>query len=139
MSSRTSSRTRARRRALEILFESEQRQMDETELLQQRSGDPDYPMKPYAVEIVDGVVTHRDELDELIETYSYDWPIDRLPAVDRALLRIALWEMLYNDEVDDIVAIDEAVSLAGKYSTDESPKFLNGLLDRIRKIKPTLS
>ncbi|MYM20061.1 transcription antitermination factor NusB [Brevibacterium sp. 5221] len=133
-----SSRSRARRRALEILFESEQRAMPEAELLRERSGDPDYPMKPYAVEIVDGVVARRAEIDELVETYSYDWPLDRLPAVDRALLRIALWEMLYNDEVDDVVAIDEAVSLGRQYSTDDTPKFLNGLLDRVRQIKPTL-
>ena len=96
-------------------------------------------MKPYAAEVVEGVVANRVELDEIINTYSYEWPLDRLPAVDRALLRMSLWEMLYNDEVDDVVAIDEAVSLAKSYSTDDSPAFLNGLLDKIRKIKPTLS
>ncbi|MCQ9366891.1 transcription antitermination factor NusB [Brevibacterium sp. 50QC2O2] len=130
-----SSRSRARRRALEILFESEQRAMDEAELTQLRSHDPDYPMKPYAVEIVDGVVSHRDEIDELIATHAQGWELDRLPAVDRALLRMGLWEILFNDSVDAKTAIDEAVSLARQYSTDDSPKFINGVLDRIRKLE----
>lgn len=103
-----------------------------------RSNDPDYPMKPYAVEIVDGVVAHRYEIDELVETYSRGWSLERMPAVDRALLRIAVWEMLFNDEVDDPVAISEVVDLARTFSTDDSPKFVNGVLDRIRSVKPTL-
>ncbi|GAA4285406.1 hypothetical protein GCM10022261_29370 [Brevibacterium daeguense] len=134
-----SSRTRARRRALEILFEAEQRQLSESELLTMRSGDPEYPMKPYAVEIVNGVISHREEIDELIETYARGWALNRMPAVDRALLRISIWEILHNSEVDDPVAIAEVLDLARKYSTDDSPKFINGVLDQIRKIKPTLS
>ncbi|GAA2008529.1 transcription antitermination factor NusB [Brevibacterium samyangense] len=126
-----SSRTRARRRALEILFEAEQRGMTETELIRLRSNDPDYPMKPYAVEIVDGVVTHRDELDDLIAEHSEGWSLDRMPAVDRALLRVAGWEILHNDEVPDPVAIDEAMQLARTFSTDESPKFLGGVLSAL--------
>lgn len=130
-----SSRTRARRRALEILFEAEQRGMTETELIRLRSNDPDYPMKPYAVEIVDGVVTHRDELDDLIAEHSEGWSLDRMPAVDRALLRVAGWEILHNDEVPDPVAIDEAMQLARTFSTDESPKFLGGVLSAISSSK----
>ena len=133
-----SARTRARRRALELLFEAEQRGLPEAEVVRLRSGDPDYPMKPYAVEIVDGVVTHRDQIDELVQTYARGWSLERMPAVDRALLRIAVWEMLFNDEVDDPVAISEVVDLARSFSTDESPKFINGVLDRIRSVKPTL-
>ena len=95
-------------------------------------------MKPYAVEIVDGVVAHREQIDELVQTYARGWSLERMPAVDRALLRIAVWEMLFNDEVDDPVAISEVVDLARKFSTDESPKFINGVLDRIRSVKPTL-
>ena len=109
--------------------------MDEAELTQLRSHDPDYPMKPYAVEIVGGVVSHRDEIDELIATHAQGWELDRLPAVDRALLRMGLWEILFNDSVDAKTAIDEAVSLARQYSTDDSPKFINGVLDRIRKLE----
>ncbi|WP_101649960.1 transcription antitermination factor NusB [Brevibacterium ihuae] len=133
-----SARTRARRRALELLFEAEQRELPVAEVVRMRSNDPDYPMKPYAVEIVDGVVAHRDEIDELVETYSRGWSLERMPAVDRALLRIAVWEMLFNDEVDDPVAISEVVDLARTFSTDDSPKFVNGVLDRIRSVKPTL-
>lgn len=133
-----SARSRARRRALEILFESEQREMPEAELLELRSDDPDYPMKPYAVQIVDGVVDHRAEIDELITTYAQGWALGRMPAVDRALLRIGIWEMLHNDEVDDPVVISEVVELASTFSTDDSPKFINALLDRIRSIRPTL-
>lgn len=133
-----SARTRARRRALELLFEAEQRGLPEAEVVRLRSGDPDYPMKPYAVEIVDGVVAHREEIDELVQTYARGWSLERMPAVDRALLRIAAWEMLFNDEVDDPVAISEVVDLARRFSTDESPKFINGVLDRIRSVKPTL-
>lgn len=133
-----SARTRARRRALELLFEAEQRGLPEAEVVRLRSGDPDYPMKPYAVEIVDGVVAHREEIDELVQTYARGWSLERMPAVDRALLRIAVWEMLFNDEVDDPVAISEVVDLARSFSTDESPKFINGVLDRIRSVKPTL-
>ncbi|GAA4393507.1 MULTISPECIES: transcription antitermination factor NusB [Brevibacterium] len=133
-----SARTRARRRALELLFEAEQRALPEAEVVRLRSGDPEYPMKPYAVEIVDGVVAHREQIDELVQTYARGWSLERMPAVDRALLRIAVWEMLFNDEVDDPVAISEVVDLARKFSTDESPKFINGVLDRIRSVKPTL-
>jgi len=133
-----SARTRARRRALELLFEAEQRALPEAEVVRLRSGDPEYPMKPYAVEIVDGVVAHREQIDELVQTYARGWSLERMPAVDRALLRIAVWEMLFNDEVDDPVAISEVVALARKFSTDESPKFINGVLDRIRSVKPTL-
>ena len=131
-------RTRARRRALELLFESEARSIPIAELIELRSHDPEYPMKEYAVEIVNGVTAHQDELDELISTYSRGRTLDRLPAVDRALLRVALWEMLYNDDVDDLVAIDEVIKLAKTYSTDDSPAFLNALLDSVRKIKHTL-
>ena len=100
-----SARTRARRRALELLFEAEQRALPEAEVVRLRSGDPEYPMKPYAVEIVDGVVAHREQIDELVQTYARGWSLERMPAVDRALLRIAVWEMLFNDEVDDPVAV----------------------------------
>lgn len=104
-----------------------------------RSDDPEYPMKPYAVEIVDGIMSRRDEIDEIISTYSQGWTLERMPAVDRALLEIGTWEILFNDEVPDRAAIDEAVSLARQYSTDDSPKFVSGLLSRILDVKPTLT
>ncbi|GGC27383.1 MULTISPECIES: transcription antitermination factor NusB [Brevibacterium] len=133
-----SARTRARRRALELLFEAGQRRLAMDELVTMRSNDPDYPMKEYAVEIVKGITEKQAEIDEIISTYSEGWTLDRMPAVDRSLLEIGTWEMLYNDEVPDKVAIDEAVSLARQFSTDDSPGFVSGLLSRILDVKPTL-
>ena len=131
-------RTRARRRALEVLYEAEIRREAILDVLQWRTGDPDYPMKPYARDLITGVAEHQEEIDELIITYAVGWTIERMPVVDRALLRIAFWEMLYNPEVDDPVAIKEAVFLAETFSTAGSPRFINGLLDRIRSLKPML-
>ena len=126
-----SARTRARRRALELLFESEARGIDISVLVPLRSSDPDYPMKAYAVQIVDGVTAHLDEIDELIRTYARGWSLDRMPAVDRAILRIASWEILHNDEIDAPVAISEAQTLAQDFSTDDSPGYVSGVLSRI--------
>jgi len=89
----------------------------------------------YAREIVDGIVDHRDEIDELIETHSRGWTIDRMPAVDRALLRIGVWEIVYNDAVPDPVAIAEAVEAATVLSTDDSAGFVNGLLAAVSHAK----
>jgi len=85
----------------------------------------------YAREIVDGVTDHRDEIDELIMSYAQGWTLDRMPHVDLALLRLASWEILYNAEVPTAVAIDEAVELAKEYSTDDSGRFVNGVLGKI--------
>lgn len=85
----------------------------------------------YGREIVDGVSDHREEIDELIVSYSQGWTIDRMPHVDRALLRIASWEILFNDEVPAAVAIDEAIELAKEYSTEDSSRFVNGVLGKI--------
>lgn len=126
-----SARTRARRRALELLFESEARSIEIGDLVPLRSSDPDYPMKAYAVEIVEGVGSHRDEIDELIRTYARGWTIDRMPAVDRAILRLASWEILHNSDIDTPVAISEAQALARDFSTDESASYVSGVLSRI--------
>lgn len=85
----------------------------------------------YAREIVDGVADHQEEIDELISSYAQAWAIDRMPNIDRALLRLAAWEILHNPEVPAAVAIDEAVELAKEYSTDDSGRFVNGVLGRI--------
>ncbi len=85
----------------------------------------------YARDIVDGVIDHRDEIDEQITTHSRDWKIERMPAVDRALLRIGVWEILFNEEVPTAVAIDEAVELAKELSTEDSGAFVHGVLARI--------
>jgi N utilization substance protein B len=133
-------RTKARKRAVDILFEAEQRGVDPVGLLAERVAQPhsEAAVPQYTVEIVEGVVAHRERIDELLETYSHGWTIERMPAVDRALLRVGTWEVLFNDDVPDAVAVDEAVDLAGSLSTDDSPSFVNGLLGRILDVKPTL-
>lgn len=96
------------------------------------AGEPDRAASwLYAREIVDGVVDHREEIDELISSYAQGWTIDRMPNVDRAVLRLASWELLHNAEVPAAVAIDEAVELAKQYSTDDSARFVNGVLGKI--------
>lgn len=132
------SRTKARLRALEVLFEADQRNEDYIEVLRRRRLYTVAQISAYAEEIVRGVRDHDEEIREFIETYARDWSFDRMPAVDRAVLRLGAWELLHNDEVPDAVAISEAVGLARVLSTNESPKFVNGLLDKLRQVKPTL-
>ncbi len=133
-------RTKARKRAVDILFEAEQRKVEPVALLAERVAEPhtEAAVPQYTVDLVEGVVAHRERIDELLETYSHGWSLERMPAVDRALLRIGTWEVLFNDDVPDAVAVDEAVDLAARLSTDDSPSFVNGLLGRIVEVKPTL-
>jgi len=133
-----SARTKARKRALDILFQADVRLEEPGVILaaeaRRAASEPSRESSwLYAREIVDGVIDHRDAIDELIATYSRDWTIARMPAVDRAVLRIAIWEMLYNDEVPAAVATDEAVTLAKEFSTDESGSFVNGVLGRVSR------
>lgn len=129
-------RTKSRKRALDILYGADVREESINTALstEQARNDAD-PKRAsswgYARDIVTGITEHGDEIDELIETYSQDWTIARMPAIDRALLRIGLWEILYNDEVPDGVAISEAVESARIHSTEDSAGFVNGLLGRI--------
>lgn len=132
------SRTKARLRALEVLFEADQRNEDYIEVLRRRRLYTVAQISAYSEEIIHGVRDHDEEIREFVETYARDWSFERMPAVDRAVLRIGTWELLYNDEVPDAVAISEAVGLARVLSTNESPKFVNGLLDKLRQVKPTL-
>ncbi len=132
------SRTKARLRALEVLFEADQRNEDYIEVLRRRRLYTVAQSSAYSEEIIRGVRDHDEEIREFVETYARDWSFERMPAVDRAVLRIGTWELLYNDEVPDAVAISEAVGLARVLSTNESPKFVNGLLDKLRQVKPTL-
>ena len=92
----------------------------------------------YTVDLVEGVTAMTENIDEFLQTYSQGWTLERMPAVDRIILRIGTWELLYNDDVPDAVAVSEAVELAKMLSTDESPQFINGLLGRLQQIKPTL-
>ena len=132
------SRTKARLRALEVLFEADQRNEDYIEVLRRRRLYTVAQISAYSEEIIRGVRDHDEEIREFVETYARDWSFERMPAVDRAVLRIGTWALLYDDEVPDAVAISEAVGLARVLSTNESPKFVNGLLDKLRQVKPTL-
>ncbi len=136
----TSARSKARRAALDLLFEAEQRGVEAADLLAKRQASPatEAPLRPYTASIVEGVQAERDAIDDAIRGYSHGWPLERMPAVDRALLRVATWEIVYNDEIPDGVAVSEAVDLASLLSTDESPNFVNGLLSRIAEVKATL-
>jgi N utilization substance protein B len=129
-------RTKARKRALDVLFEADQRGVDPLAVLADRTEAADPPVREHTTRLVEGVVAHGERIDALIETYSEGWPLDRMPAVDRALLRLSVFELLYVDDVPDAVVIDEAVGLATELSTDESPAFVNGLLSRLQGLKP---
>ena len=133
-----SARTKARKRALDILFQADVRDEDLGVVLaaeaKRASNEPARQASwLYAREIVDGIIDNRDEIDEQITTSSKDWSLARMPAVDRALLRIATWEILYNDQVPSAVAIDEAVELAKEFSTEESGPFVHGVLARVAR------
>jgi N utilization substance protein B len=133
-----SARTKARKRALDILFQSDVRGDDlSATLAAEAKRAASEPAREsswlYAREIVDGVIDNRDEIDEQITTFAKDWSLARMPAVDRAVLRIGTWEILYNDEVPTAVAIDEAVELAKEFSTDDSGAFVHGVLAKIAR------
>lgn len=133
-----SARGKARNRALDVLFEAEQRSVSAFDVLKSRREQTDQIVNPYTLEIVEGVVSHQTAIDEFLETYSQGWTLERMPSVDRIILRIGTWELLYNDDVPDGVAVSEAVALAKTLSTDESPSFINGLLGRLQQLKPSL-
>jgi N utilization substance protein B len=129
-------RSKARKRALDMLYGSDVRQQSlrevlDTETVRAAADRTRAGSWEYAREIVEGVIEHADEIDETIATYSHGWTLSRMPAVDRALLRMGVWEVLYNDGVPDVVAIAEAVELASSLSTEESSSFVNGVLGRI--------
>ena len=134
-------RTKARRRAIDLLFESEQRQLNASELLRERLATPvtEVPLNEFTADLVSGVVEHWTQINDLLTTYSQGWTLDRMPAVDRNLLRLGVYELLWADDVPDAVAISEAVTLATSLSTDDSASFVNGLLGRILEVKPRLA
>jgi len=136
-------RSKARKRALDILYEADIRQIAAASVLTAQAdrrtdaGEP--ALNPYVEALVTGVQAHRERIDELISSYATGWSIDRMPAVDRAILRLAIFEILWGEDVPDTVAIAEAVALAQELSTDDSAPFVNGLLARICELKPRLS
>jgi len=135
-----SARTKARKRALDLLYSADMRQVPVEQMLvveaEKAASEPERAASwLYAREIVDGIVDNRAQIDELIETHSHGWTLERMPAVDRAILRIGVWEIIHNDAVPDAVAISEAVEAATVLSTDDSAGFVNGLLAAISHSK----
>ncbi|MCO6005825.1 transcription antitermination factor NusB [Actinoallomurus purpureus] len=134
-------RSKARRRALEILYEAEVRGDSPIEVLDRRTRDSEQRLaeQDFVERLVEGVASRRERIDELIATYAVGWTLDRMPMVDRNILRLGAFELLWSDDVPDGVAVSEAVALATELSTDESPRFVNGLLSRLLELKPSLS
>ncbi len=138
-----SSRTKSRKRAIDALFAADLRGISPQETLTEaKDANSDRQNQDeifgYASEIVTGFDSHRDEVDAYLEAYSQGWSIERMPAVDRAIMRVATWEIVFNDDIPDAVAVNEAVELAKEYSTDDSPGFINGLLQKIASTKSAL-
>ncbi|MGA9102475.1 transcription antitermination factor NusB [Aeromicrobium sp.] len=132
-----SARTKYRKRALDILFESELQGLSLGGSLAGRRQLNDPPVNEYTVQLVEGVVAEQERIDALLAEHARGWTLDRMPGVDRNLLRVAAYEILYVDDVPDAVAVNEAVELARDLSTDESPGFVNGLLSAIVQSKAT--
>ena len=124
-------RTKARKRAVDVLYEADLRGGDALELLRERIADAAPPVPEHTVRLVEGVHEHAARIDELIDTHASGWSIDRLPDVDRAILRMAVFELLWVDDVPDAVVIDEAVELAKTLSTDDSGAYVNGVLGAV--------
>lgn len=133
-----SARSKGRKAALDLLYEGDIRKTAALSILSQRSEDLDYVIRDFTKELVQGVEEHRRKIDELITTYSQGWDMDRMPVIDRNILRLAIFELLWSKDVPMPVAVDEAIELAQTLSTDESSKYINGVLSKIIEIKPDL-
>lgn len=138
-----SARSKARKQTLDLLYESDIRSSDLLELLSLRDvveeGVDARPIREYTRLLVEGVHLHKRKIDELISTYAQGWDMDRLAAVDRNILRLGIFEILWEAEIDDAIVIDEALTLAQSLSTEESAGFIHGVLGRIVSIKASLA
>lgn len=133
-----SARHKARKLALDFLFEGDLRKTDPIKLFIDREKSPISEFE-YAKELIEGVQSHLSKIDELIISYAEGWDLDRMPTIDRNILRIAIFEILWRPEVPDEVAISEALELSDENSTEESSKYINGVLARILTLKPSLN
>jgi transcription antitermination protein NusB len=131
-------RSKARKRALDVLYEADVRGVDPLRTLADRVALAEPPVNDYTIVLVEGVQAHQDRIDEILADYAEGWAVDRMPDVDRAVLRLGVFELLWRDDVPDAVAIDEAVELAKSLSTDESPRFVNGVLARVVRDRPAV-
>jgi len=134
-----SARSKARKRALDILYEADMRELAPLDVLATQTdrrameGEPE--LNSYVTDLVEGVIANQVRIDELLSTYSMGWSLARMPAVDRSILRLSAYEVIYRDDIPDTVAISEGVALAQDLSTDESSSFVNGLLARLSEVK----
>lgn len=133
-----SARGKARKKAIDYLYEADQRALNVLELLAHRPV-TELSEANYVNQLLRGVSEHREKIDELIITYAQGWEMDRMPVIDRNILRLAIYEIIWNPEVDDQVAAAQAIELAQTLSTDESAKYVNGVLGRIIVLKPVIS
>ncbi|MFS0697696.1 transcription antitermination factor NusB [Streptomyces nitrosporeus] len=136
-------RNKARKRAFQILFEADQRGAPVRDVLADwvrlsRTDERQPPVGEFTMELVEGYAQYADRIDDLIVTYAVDWELDRMPVVDRNILRLGAYELIWMDSTPDAVVIDEAVQLAKEFSTDDSPSFVNGLLARFKDLKANL-
>jgi transcription antitermination protein NusB len=132
-------RSKARKRAVDLLYEADLRGVDVIETVAERVAMADPPINDYTVELVEGVHGVRERIDTILSDYAEGWTLDRMPDVDRAILRLAVYELLWCSDVPDPVVIDEAVELAKTLSTDESPRFVNGVLARVMRDQPAIA
>ena len=132
-------RSKARKRALDMLYAADLRGESAVEALDRAIDAGEGPTNDYTATLVRGVVAHVTRIDELLSEFSEGWTLERMPAVDRNVLRLGVWELLYADDVPDAVAVSEAATLVRELSTDDSPTFINGILGAILKKKPTLT
>lgn len=131
-------RSKARKRALDVLYAADLRGHSATDALDTAIADGEGPTNDYTAVLVRGVVEHASHIDELLSQFSQGWTLDRMPAVDRNVLRLGVWELLYAEDVPDQVALSEATALVRELSTDDSPAFVNGILGAIQRDKASL-
>ena len=138
-----SARSKARKQSLDLLYEADIRKVDLLQLMIERDlldeGPDARPIREFTRELISGVSGHKRKIDELITTYAQGWDMDRLPAVDRNILRLAIFEIVWSSELPDAVAIDEALTLAKELSTEESAGYIHGVLGRIASIKESIA
>lgn len=138
-----SARSKARKQCLDLLYEGDIRSLAPADLLALRDVEDDgpdaRPVREYTKELILGIAEHRRRIDELISTYAQGWDMDRLPAVDRNILRLGIYEILWRKDLDDAVAINEALNLAKELSTEDSATYIHGVLGRIASIRDNLA
>jgi N utilization substance protein B len=138
-----SARSKARKQCLDLLYEGDIRSLAPADLLALRDVEDDVPdarpVREYTKELILGIAEHRRKIDELISTYAQGWDMDRLPAVDRNILRLGIYEILWRKDLDDAVAINEALNLAKELSTEDSATYIHGVLGRIASIRDNLA